>query len=168
LKTVTAAVPAVAMSPAGTCARRPPLTVVGRSFPFQRTTELEAKFVPATYRVKVCAPTGAQPGSRELIVGMGLVPLLIAKLTPLDVPPPGPGLVTVTAAVPAEAMAAAGIVAVNCMELTNVAATAVPPKLTTEEERKFAPLTVRVNAGLPATLLVGDIVEIVGEGIVET
>jgi hypothetical protein len=99
---------------------------------------------------------------------MGLVPLLIAKLTPLDVPPPGPGLVTVTAAVPAEAMAAAGIVAVNCMELTNVAATAVPPKLTTEEERKFAPLTVRVNAGLPATLLVGDIVEIVGEGIVET
>jgi hypothetical protein len=99
---------------------------------------------------------------------MGLVPLLIAKLATLDVPPPDPGLVTVTIAVPAEAMAAAGMAAVNCVELTNVVATAVPPKLTTDEERKFAPLTIRVNAGLPAKLLVGDILEIVGAGIVET
>jgi hypothetical protein len=89
---------------------------------------------------------------------------LIVKFTAFDVPPPGPGLVTVTAARPAEATAAAGIAAVNCVELTNVVATALPPKLMTEEERKLAPLTDRVNAGLPATLLVGDIVEIVGSG----
>jgi hypothetical protein len=93
---------------------------------------------------------------------------LIVKFTAFEVPPPGPGLVTVTVAGPAEAMAVAGIAAVNCVELTNVVATAVPPKLTTEEERKLAPLTDRVNAGLPATLLVGDIVEIVGSEIVET
>jgi hypothetical protein len=103
-----------------------------------------------------------------VIVGMGLVPLLIAKLTPLDVPPPGPELVTVTVAVPVEAMDAAGITAVNCVKLTNVVAIALPPKLTTEEDWKLAPLTVRVNVGLPAKLLVGDILEIVGAGIVET
>jgi hypothetical protein len=76
-------------------------------------------------------------------------------------------LVTVTVAKPAEAMAAAGIAAVICLELTTVVATAVPPKLTTEEERKFAPPTVRLNAGLPAMLLAGDIVEMVGAVVVE-
>ena len=86
----------------------------------------------------------------------------------------GAGLVTVTVAVPADAMAAAGTTAVNCVELTNVVATAVPPKLTTEDERKPAPLTDKINAGLPARLLLGDIVEIVtaagivGVGVVET
>jgi len=72
LKIVTVAVPVAAMSLAGTCTRRgPPLSAVGRSFPFQRTTELGTKFVPITAKVKLCAPTGAQLGSRELIVGMG-------------------------------------------------------------------------------------------------
>ena len=61
-------------------------------------------------------------------------------------------------------MRPAGIAALNCVELTNVVATAVPPKLTDEEETKFVPLTVRVNAGLPATVLVGDMVVIVGTG----
>jgi hypothetical protein len=167
LNTVTVAVPGAAMSLAGTCAVRGPLlSVVGRSFPFQRTTELGAKFVPITARVKVCSPTGAQLGSRELIVGMGFVPLLMAKLTRFELPPPGAGLVTITAAVPAEAIAAAGIAAVNCVELTNVAVSVVPPKLTIEAAIKLAPLTVRVKpAALPATILVGDMVVIAGIGL---
>src|SRR5579864_316420 len=167
LKTVTAAVPAVAMSLAGTCARRgPPLIAVGRSFPFQRTTELGVEFIAITARVKVCAPTGAQLGSRELIVGIGFVPLLMAKFSILDVPPPGVGLATVTDAVPADAIAAAGMAAVNCVELTNVVVGIVPPKLTIEPGIKLAPLMVSVKpAALPATALVGEIAVIVGTGL---
>src|SRR5690242_7334949 len=90
LKTVTVAVPVAAMSLAETCAMRVilPSSVVDRFFPFHRTAELGTKFVPITAKVKACAPTGAQLGSRELIVGMGFVPLLMAKLSTLDVPPP--------------------------------------------------------------------------------
>src|SRR5690349_7645915 len=162
LKTVTAAVPAVAMSLAGTCAMRPPLSVVGRSVPFQRISEPGTKLVPVTAKVKVCAPTGAQLGSRELIVGMGFVPLLMAKFSILDVPPPGAGLATVTDAVPADPIAAAGMAAVNCVELTNVVVGIVPPKLTIEVAIKLAPLMVSVKpAALPATALVGEIAVIV-------
>ena len=93
---------------------------------------------------------------------------LIVKFNGFDPSQPGAGLLTVTVAGPAEAMASAGIAAVNCVGLKNVVATAVPPKLTTEEERKLAPLTVRVNAGLPATALVGEIVEIFGAVVVWT
>jgi hypothetical protein len=167
LKTVTAPVPAVAMLLAGICATTgPPLSAVGRSFPFQRTTELGTKFVPITAKVKVSAPTGAQLGSRELIVGMGFVSLLIAKLTISEVPPPGAGLVTITAAVPAEAMAAAGMAAVSCVELTNVVTGAVTPKLIVETATKLVPLIVSVKpAALPATALVGEIAVIVGTGL---
>src|SRR5882762_5707566 len=168
LKTVMAAVPVAAMSLAETCAMRVilPSSVVDRFFPFHRTAELGTKFVPITANVKACAPTGAQLGSRELIVGTGFVPLGMSKFTGFEVPPPGAGLFTVTAAVPAEAMAAAGIAAVSCVEPTNVVVRAVPAKLTTEAETKFVPLTVSVKpAALPATVLVGEMVVIVGTGL---
>ena len=45
---------------------------------------------------------------------------MTVKFTALEVPPPDAGLVTVTASVPVEAMLAAGMAAVNCVELTNV------------------------------------------------
>ena len=67
-------------------------TVVGRSLPFHRTTELATKFEPDTDKVKAGPPTGAQLGSRELIVGTGLVPLVMVKFTAFEVPPPGAGL----------------------------------------------------------------------------
>jgi hypothetical protein len=53
--------------------------------------------------------------------------------------PPGAELVTVTAIVPVEAMLAAGMAAVNWVELTNVVAGADPPKLTVEAATKFVP-----------------------------
>ena len=62
------------------------------------------------------------------------------KFTGLEVPPPGAGLVTVTAIVPVEAMLAAAMVAVNCVELTNVVAGADPPKLTIEPATKLGPI----------------------------
>jgi hypothetical protein len=86
----------------------------------------------------------------------------MVKLIALEVPPPGPGLVTVTAGVPVEAMLAAGIAAVNWVELTNVVAGADPPKLTVEPATKFVPLIVSVKAAPPAAAVFGEIVVMVG------
>jgi hypothetical protein len=87
------------------------------------------------------------------------------KFIALEEPPPGEGLVTLTAITPDEAMAAAGIAAVNCVALTNVVVRAVPPKLTTEAAMKFVPLTVSVNAAPPAMAVFGEIAMIVGVGL---
>jgi len=87
------------------------------------------------------------------------------KLIALEVPPPGAGLVTVTAGVPVEAMLAAGMAAVNCVELTKVVAGADPPNLTIEAATKFVPLIVSVKAALPATVLFGEIEVMVGVGL---
>ena len=99
------------------------------------------------------------------MVGTELPPLVTVKFVALEVPLPGAGLVTVTAIVPVEAMLAAAMVAVNCVELTNVVAGADPPKLTIEPATKLPPLIVSVKAAPPATLLVGKIVVIVGVGL---
>jgi hypothetical protein len=87
------------------------------------------------------------------------------KFNGLEVPPPGAGLVTVTAGVPVEAMLAAGMAAVNCVELTNVVAGADPPKLTIEPAAKLPPLIVSVKAAPPAIALFGEIVVIAGVGL---
>ena len=67
---------------------------------------------------------------------------------------------TVTAAVPAEAMSAAGTAAVSCPALTKVVVRALPFQVTDVAPVKPAPLTVKVNPGPPATALVGEILEI--------
>src|SRR5882724_2686862 len=74
LKTVMAAVPVAAMSPAGIWAVTPPLltNAVGRSLPFQRTTELDTKFTPPTAKVKAGPPAAVAVGKTLLIAGMGL------------------------------------------------------------------------------------------------
>ena len=87
------------------------------------------------------------------------------KFIEFEVPLPGAGLVTVTAIVPVEAMLAAGIAAVNSVELTNVVAGADPPKLTIEPATKLVPLIVSVKAAPPATALFGEIAVIVGVGL---
>src|SRR5260370_19858211 len=86
----------------------------------------------------------------------------MVKLTGFEAPPRGAGLVTVTAAILAVVMAAAGIAAVNCEGLTNVVARATPAKFTTEPVKKFEPFTVRVKAAPPVSALFGEIVVIVG------
>ena len=91
--------------------------------------------------------------------------MVVVKFSALEVPPPGAGFVTVTVAAPPEAIAAAGMAAVNCVALTNVVAGAVPLKLTIEAAKKFVPLIVSVKAPPPATALVGEMVEIVGVGL---
>jgi hypothetical protein len=89
----------------------------------------------------------------------------MVKVNAFELPPPGAGLVTVTAGMPVEARLDAGMAAVNCVELTKVVAGANPPKLTIEAATKFAPLIVSVKAAPPATVLFGEIVVIVGVGL---
>lgn len=111
---------------------------------------------------------GPQLGLSKLIAGTGFVALVIVKFWAFDVPPPGAGLVTVTAAVPVEVMAVAGIAAVSCVALTNVVVRDVPPKVTAEAAVKFVPLIVSVKAAPPAMALFGEIVLIVGARLLLT
>ena len=75
------------------------------------------KPLPLTLRVKAELPATALGGVSETIEGSGLG-LLIVNAFALDVPPPGVGLTTVTLAVPALAMSAAGTDALSCVALT--------------------------------------------------
>jgi hypothetical protein len=91
--------------------------VVALSVPFHRTTELLMKLEPVTVSVNPAPPAIAEVGLILVRPGTGLAAVIV-KFTPLDVPPPGAGLNTVTLAVPAVAMSAARIVAVNWVALT--------------------------------------------------
>jgi hypothetical protein len=114
LKTVTSALPGVAMSLAVICAVSCVLlpNVVALLLPFQRTTEEALKFVPVTVTVNAAPPAAVCVGEIEASVGAGL---LIVNVWELDVPPPGVGENTVTGTVPPVAMSAALICAVSCV-----------------------------------------------------
>jgi hypothetical protein len=126
-------------------------------------TELGTKFEPYTVKANAGPPAALELGFSELTAGTGLFPVKV-KFTALEVPPPGAGLVTVTATTPGK-VAAAGMVAVSCLELTTVAVSVTPPKLTIEPATKFVPLIVSVKfAALPAATVDGEIVVIEGTG----
>ena len=118
LDTVTAAVPrvpgkavSVAEIMAVSCVG--PINVVGRGDPFQFTTRPSTKSVPFTVNVKLDVPQyGVDDGASPEIVGA-----TIENVTPLEVPPPGAGVTTVTWAVPTGAISACGIVAISCVAL---------------------------------------------------
>ena len=84
----------------------------------------------------------------------------IVNVCAFDVPPHG--VTTVTEAVPAVAMRAAGTVAVSCVAETNVVVSGFPFQFTVEPETKLLPFTVSVNCGPPAAMQVGLIELIVG------
>src|ERR1700680_4140496 len=92
--------------------------VVGRGEPFQFTTNPFTKFVPVTSRVK---PVGRHYGVEAICVvdaeSIVMVGAWIGNEIGLDVPPPGAGVNTVTCAVPADAISAAGIDVLSCVEL---------------------------------------------------
>jgi hypothetical protein len=165
LVTVTFTFPEVAISAAViaavTCVAL--TNVVVTAVPLKVTVEVETKPVPFTVKVKAAPPTWALAGESVVIVGTGFVTV---KFVAEEVPPPGAGFVTVTLNVPADAIAGAVIVAVNCVALTNVVVAAVPLKFTTEEETKPVPFTVSVKAALPSKAVVGEMVVIAGVGFV--
>jgi hypothetical protein len=162
--TVMEAVPAVAMSAAGTVAVScvEETNVVVREVPPQRTVEVETKFVPVTVKVNCGPPAVAQVGLIAVVVGTGL---LMVNVTAFDVPPPGAGFTTVMDAVPALAIRAAGTVAVSCVALTYVVVSGLPFQFTVEPETKLVPFTVSVNCAPPAVAEVGLIELIVGTGL---
>src|SRR5712691_2646980 len=140
--------------------------VVTRAIPLKRTTEPTTKFVPFTVSAKSIPPaetlTGASPPIGVLIVGTGTV--VTVKLIGLDVPPPGSGLKTVMGKLPTAAISLARIWAVTWVALTYAVVRAAPLNWTTELLSKLMPLTVNVNAGSPAVLLVAEKVLIAGTG----
>src|SRR6476469_8370236 len=151
--TVTEALPAAAMSAAGIAAVSwVALTkVVVRFAPFQLTTEPFTKLLPFTVSVKAGPPAAALLG--ESVVNVGVEALLIVKVRALETAPPG--FCTVTEALPAAAMSAAGIAAVSWVALTKVVVRFAPFQLTTEPFTKLLPFTVSVKPGPPAAALLG-------------
>jgi hypothetical protein len=104
------------------------------------------------------------PGT-GLVISAKCVPAgAIVNVTAFDVPPPGAGLDTVTLAVPTLAMSAATMDAVNCVLLTKVVVRLGPFQLTTDVLKKFAPLTLSVNAPPPAAAVTGLKLDIEGTG----
>jgi hypothetical protein len=98
-------------------------------------------------------------------VGVAVDGALIVNVCAFDVPPPGVGLNTVTFAVPAVAMSAAVIAAVNCVALTNVVVRSEPFHRTTDPLTKFVPFTVSGNAKPPAVAEDGLMLVVVGTGL---
>ena len=121
LKTVIAAVPAVATNAAPTGAVNCVLLikVVVKATPFHLMTELFIKFVPLAVTVNAAAPAVTETGKMDNKEGTGLLPMgVMVKAAELLTPPPGAGVTTVTGTVPAAATREALTEAVNCNEFT--------------------------------------------------
>ena len=121
------------------------------------------KPVPVRVNVKAAAPTVPEVGAREVSAGAEAALIVNDRLP--DVPPPGAGFDTVTVVLPAVAISAALIAAVNCVALTNVVVLAAPLNFTTDVETKEVPLTVSAKATPPAVALVGEREVTVGAGL---
>ena len=81
-------------------------------------TEVLIKLFPLAVKVNEAAPAVILAGDMAVNVGTGLFPgALTVNVAAFDVPPPGAGVTTVTAAVPAVVTREALTVAVNCVEL---------------------------------------------------
>ena len=165
LVNVTFTVPAVAMSAAGIVATiwvlvRDEGVITGLVPKF--TVAPVAKPVPVRVNVNAGPPTAVLVGVIEASVRAD--PLIVNDRVP-DVPPPGVAFMTVTLAVPAVAISAAVIAAVNCVALTNVVVLAAPLNFTTDVDTKPVPFTVRVKAAPPAVALVGEREVSIGAGL---
>src|SRR5882757_5089826 len=128
-----------------------------------RVTVLENPLVDAAMIMEYCA--GCPAVTVAAGAGILVVKLSAVKACPAEVPPAGTGLVTVTCRLPPWALSAAGTVAVNCVELTNVVASALALKLTTAPETKFAPVTAKIEMAAPALACAGDKDVTVGMGL---
>ncbi len=97
--------------------------VVVRAVPPQEMVAPFTKLLPLAVSVKSVLPAVTDAGDRLVSVGVGL---LMLKVWPVEVPPPGVGLKTVTVAVPAVVRFAAGMVALRCVESVYVVVRSVP------------------------------------------
>ncbi len=159
LVTLMDRVPGDAMSPAGIVAVScVPLTkVVLRLEPFTCTTDPFTKLEPFTVNVKAPLPATVVAGDRLVSDGAGLL-----TVKARDALVPLPGVDTAMERDPAVARSFAGIVAVNCVLLTNVVLRFVPLTWTDDVPAKFVPVAVRATGPLPAMAEAGEIAVSVG------
>lgn len=169
VKTVTGTVPAALIFDAATTAVNCVglINVVASGTPFQLTTEPVTKLLPVTVKVKAPLPAIAVLGLMAVVTGIGLLTMivLIVKRSAALVPPPGAGVNTETAAVPAVAILAAGTTAVNCDELPKVVVSAMPFQFIVDPLIKPVPVMVMVKATSPANAAFGDIDNDTGAGL---
>ena len=118
--------------------------MVVRFAPPHCTCDAVRKPLPVNVSVRAPDAAFADAGRIEASVGVGFG--VMVNETVEDVPPPGVGFTTVTAAVPVDARSVARIAAVNCVELTKVVVRFAAPHRTCEVEMNPLPLTVSVNA----------------------
>ena len=150
---VTLAEPCCAIRFAGTVAviRLAFTTVVESTAPFQRTFVPAANPAPLTVRVKDVPPACVDEGERLVNVKTGWV--ITKESGAGDVWPEAD---TPTEAVPAVAIRFAGTAAVSCVAETKVVLSGDPFQVTTVLLENPDPLAVRVNAALPATAVLGE------------
>ena len=165
LTTVIAGVPPVVRSAAGITAMSVVslIKVVASGVAFRSATDLARKPVPVIVIVVSGLPASAVFGLMLVSVGAGLV---MVKVCGADVPPPGPGVTTVIAGVPAVVRSAAGMTAVNVVSLTKVVASGVASKSAVELLRKPSPVSVMVVSELPTNVKFGLMLVSVGTGLV--
>jgi hypothetical protein len=126
--------------------------VVVRFAPPHCTCDVAKKPLPVNVSVSAPDAAFADAGKIEASVGAGFGVMVNETLE--EVPPPGAGFTTVTAAVPVEARSVARIAAVNCVELTNVVVRFAPLHFTCDVEMN--PLPSRVNVNAPELIAAAD------------
>jgi hypothetical protein len=134
---------------------------VERFIPFQVTLEDGTNPVPFTSSGVAPAPATALVGVIVTIAGSGLFTWTV---TAPDVPPPGAGLATVTAADPPFSNEAAGTTAVRLPDDSYAVATFCPFHCTEELVTKPVPLKAIVVSAAPASTVAGvtEVIEGVG------
>jgi hypothetical protein len=124
------------------------------------TLEHGKKLLPVTLRGRDVVPAVAPVGEMEVITAAASVDAEIVKGAGAELTPE---LDTVIEAVPADAISEDGMMAVSCVELTNVVARAEPFQLMTDvftPFTKFVPFTVRINpVGLHEGVVFDEVVE---------
>lgn len=95
------------------------------------------------------------PGTERTLNTRLDVGVVMVKGTGFELPPPGPGLTTVTMAEAGVDTFAAGTTAVNFPALTNVVARAVPFQSTVDPETNPAPWMVNENCDAPGVTAAG-------------
>ena len=128
--------------------------------PFHVTWSPLVKPVPLTVRVNAGVPATAELGDRLVMVAGGLMVNVTAGGEVC------PTVVTVTAALPADAIRAAGTAAVSWPALMKVVTRLLPFQVTVVVLVKPAPLTVRVKAGFPTVVLCGEMLLMDRAGVI--
>jgi hypothetical protein len=98
---------------------------VVRGVPLKLTTELVTKPEPFTCKANGLVPAVTLEGLMDEMTGESAN---TENSTDVEAPPPGSGLNTKTAAVPLLSISLATMLAINCVEFTNVVLRGCPPK----------------------------------------